>query len=77
MVKFLPIACATLLAACAAAPLQNIDESRRILAAQADAWDKALIAKDRAGIEGAHGQRSAVLENRGQAPAFALFSQIG
>lgn len=40
----------TLLAGCAAIPSTEAD-TRRLLAAQADAWDKALIAKDRAGIE--------------------------
>lgn len=44
------LACALLLGACAAAPTSP-DDDRRVLAAQADAWDKALVAKDRAGIE--------------------------
>ena len=39
-----------LLSACAAMPGSDAD-TRRLLATQADAWDKALIAKDRAGIE--------------------------
>ena len=39
-----------LLAGCASMPGTEAD-TRRLLAAQADAWDKALIAKDRAGIE--------------------------
>lgn len=46
----LAIAVAALLGACAVAPVDP-DEARRTLAAQAHAWDKALIAKDRAGIE--------------------------
>ncbi|MEO5693468.1 MAG: nuclear transport factor 2 family protein [Usitatibacter sp.] len=44
------LACALLLGACAIAPA-SIEDDRRVLAAQADGWDKALIAKDRAGIE--------------------------
>jgi len=43
------VAC-ILVAGCAAMPSSDAD-TRRLLAAQADAWDKALIAKDRAGIE--------------------------
>jgi ketosteroid isomerase-like protein len=46
----LAVVCTALLGACAAAPVDS-DEARRALTAQADAWDKALIAKDRAGIE--------------------------
>ena len=38
------------LCACAAMPASEAD-TRFILAAQADAWDKALVAKDRVGIE--------------------------
>ena len=44
------LACACVLGGCALAPTSSEDD-RRVLAAQADAWDKALVAKDRAGIE--------------------------
>ena len=48
--RFLIGACALLLAACAAtAPDPKAAE--RQLVAQADAWDKAIVRKDRAGIE--------------------------
>ena len=44
------IACVLLLAGCATAA-RSPEEDGRVIAAQADAWDKALVAKDRAGIE--------------------------
>jgi hypothetical protein len=50
MRKLAAIAVATLLSACTVVVV-NPDTDRQVLAAQADAWDKALIAKDRAGIE--------------------------
>jgi hypothetical protein len=50
MNRIVPILLAWLLAACSVVVV-NPDTDRQTLAAQADAWDKALIAKDRAGIE--------------------------
>ena len=44
------LCCATVLGACTLIVV-NPDTDRQVLTAQADAWDKALIAKDRAGIE--------------------------
>jgi hypothetical protein len=46
----LSILAASLLVGCTLTVVDP-DGDRKILAAQADAWDKALIAKDRAGIE--------------------------
>ncbi|HEX5128758.1 MAG TPA: nuclear transport factor 2 family protein, partial [Usitatibacter sp.] len=48
--RTLALLASVFLAACGAMPAPEGD-TVRLLAAQADAWDKALIAKDRAGIE--------------------------
>jgi hypothetical protein len=50
MTRILSLVCATLLGACTVIVV-NLDTDRQVLTAQAEAWDKALIAKDRAGIE--------------------------
>ena len=41
---------ATLVAACAAAPAPRVDSTVRLLTAQADAWDKAIVAKNAAAV---------------------------
>jgi hypothetical protein len=64
MPKPIILAC-TILAACAAVPSSDAD-TRRLLAAQADAWDKALIAKDRAGIEANMAPEFVQLRGNGQ-----------